>query len=85
MSDDEHSVGESAKAVRGNSGFLGVWFQMINQNPDSSFVVGCKLGKTFGKVIDALQEFDNNAFNSKIGTPHLLDQLRVMLSFNPDP
>jgi hypothetical protein len=85
MPHDEHSVGESAKAVRSNPCFLGIWFQMINQYADPSFVTGCKLGKTFGEVIDAVQEFDNNAFNSKIGTPHLLDQLRVMLSFNPDP
>ena len=64
--------------------FLCAFYQVVGKNTHPVLGIGLEFDECFHEVIQAAQGFDNNAFDPQVVTPDLLDQLRIVLSLNPD-
>lgn len=57
---------------------------MVDQHAEPAAGAGAELGDPVGEDVDAVQGFDDDAFDAQVVTPDAFDELGVVLAFDPD-
>ncbi len=80
-SDQDVRIGDRV----GDALFLGTVDEMIEQHSETAARPGAEATDTLGEIVSAVELFDDNPFDTKVGTPDLLDEFGVVDAFDPEP
>ena len=81
MPDHQHV---RARHLLGDPALFRARDQVVDEHPDPTLRSRPDLAQHLGQVVDAVQILDDDALDPQIGSPDLLDQLRVVTALDED-
>ncbi|CRH63316.1 Uncharacterised protein [Chlamydia trachomatis] len=85
VTNNQHTARPTRLNTLGNPRLFRPLHKVIDQNTGANFIRRSENFQDLFKMIHALKQLDNYSHFCQIIAPHVLDELRIVATLNPDP